>query len=86
MKKLGNKGSVWVWVVSIAIILSVGMAWIGLRLVLETNMPSSFQQTATDYPVMSNFFLSIVDGFCLVMVAGVVIWALSSSGTPGGWQ
>lgn len=82
--KFGNRGSVWVWVVSLVILLAVAMVWISIRLVLETNMPSSFAQTAAEYPTMSSFFNSIIDGFCLVMVAGVVIWALSSSGTPGG--
>lgn len=84
--KLNNKGSVWVWVVGLAILFTTAVVWIGLRMVIESNMPSAFASVQTTYPDMVNFFNTIFDGFCLVAAAGTFIWMVSSSQTPGGYQ
>lgn len=82
MKKLGNKGSAWVWMVTLILLALASLVWISFDYFFNTIASNTFSTEITTYPTQWSTFKMIFNGTILCMTLGCIWWAWSATATP----
>ena len=82
LRRLGNKGSTWVWGVTIIVLGLLSMTWVAFDYFFNNVAASTFAVEIASYPVQWSTFKMIFNGMILCMTLGCIWWAWAATATP----
>lgn len=82
MKKLGNKGSIWAWPASLAIIFTTLIVWYTMKPLITKTLPQALSSISSTPNWAISLLPTVFDGVCVIFILGSLLWAFTSSTNP----
>jgi hypothetical protein len=82
MKKLGNKGSIWAWPASLAIIFTTLIVWYTMKPLITKTLPQALSGLSHTTNWAIDLLPNTFDAVCVIMILGSLLWAFTSSTNP----
>jgi hypothetical protein len=87
LKKLNNKGLMYLWIVTGLMIFTVILVWVGMKDVINVTIPTAMAQqgmtSATDSDTWK-FIKGVFNIFPVLLIAGTLLYAIVKGQNPYG--